>query len=127
MIRAHFKLSLVIGDTEGHDKVCTHYCSYSSNLQRVSRDCDLPQSKCDDPDAACDMVEMEQIKAIVKEQIDVLNAVPKRNIGVARDNSGRFLKFPSCLPFLISIIVVTHMVSLEVVRSSGYMHGCPGL
>jgi hypothetical protein len=32
------------------------------------------------------MVEMEQIKAIVKEQIDILNAFPKRNIGVARDN-----------------------------------------
>ena len=32
-IRAHFKLSLVIGDTEGHDKICTHYCSYSSNIQ----------------------------------------------------------------------------------------------
>jgi hypothetical protein len=28
---------------------------------------------------------MEQIKAIVKEQIDVLNAIPKRNIGVARE------------------------------------------
>jgi hypothetical protein len=94
MIRAHFKLSLVIGDTEGHDKVCTHYCSYSSNLQRVSRDCDLPQSKCDDPDAACDMVEMEQIKAIVKEQIDVLNAVPKRNIGVARDKLRQISQVP---------------------------------
>jgi hypothetical protein len=127
MIRAHFKLSLVIGDTEGHDKVCTHYCSYSSNLKRVSCDCNLPQSMCDDPDAAYNMVEMEKIKAIVKEQIDVLNAIPKRNIGVARDKPGRFLKFPSCLPFLISITVATHMVSLGVVRSSGYMHGCPGI
>jgi hypothetical protein len=29
----HFKLSLIIGDTEGHDKACAHYCSYSSNIQ----------------------------------------------------------------------------------------------
>jgi hypothetical protein len=29
----HFKLSLIIGDTEGHDKICCHYCSYSSNIQ----------------------------------------------------------------------------------------------
>ena len=83
-IRAHFKLSLVIGDTEGHDKICTHYCSYSSNIQRVSRDCNLPQSKSDDVDADCQFVIMEDIKAIVSEQVEVLNARPKRNVGVAR-------------------------------------------
>lgn len=33
---AHFKLSLVISDTEGHDQICTHYyCSYSSNIIRM--------------------------------------------------------------------------------------------
>jgi hypothetical protein len=83
-IRAHFKLSLVIGDTEGHDKICTHYCSYSSNIQRVSRDCNLPQSKSDDVDADCQFVIMEDIKAIVSEQVEVLNARPKRNVGLAR-------------------------------------------
>jgi hypothetical protein len=83
-IRAHFKLSLVIGDTEGHDKVCSHYCSYSSNIQRVSRDCNLPQSKSDDVDANCQFVIMNDIKSVVKDQIEVLNARPKRNIGEAR-------------------------------------------
>jgi Plavaka transposase len=83
-IRAHFKLSLVIGDTEGHDKVCTHYCSYSSNIQPVSRDCDLSQSKSDDVDANCDFVNMNDIKAIVSEQIAVLNERPWWNIGKAR-------------------------------------------
>ena len=29
----HFKLSLIIGDTKGHNKLCAHYCSYSSNIQ----------------------------------------------------------------------------------------------
>ena len=67
-ICAHFKLSLVIGDTEGHDKVSTHYCSYSSNIQCMSRDCDLSQSKSDDVDANCDFVNMNDIKAIVSEQ-----------------------------------------------------------
>jgi hypothetical protein len=83
-IRAHFKLSLVIGDTEGHDKICTHYCSYSSNIQRVSRDCDLPQSKADDVDALCHFVNMVEIKEIVNEQIEVLKARPRRNVGMAR-------------------------------------------
>jgi hypothetical protein len=73
------------------------------------------------------MVEMEQIKAIVKEQIDVLNTIPKCNIGVARDKLQKISQVPVMSPSLISITVVIHMVSLEVVHSSGYMHGCPGL
>jgi hypothetical protein len=73
------------------------------------------------------MVEMEQIKAIVKEQIDVLNAIPKSNIGVARDNLREISQVPVMSAFLILIAVVIHMVSLEVVCLSGYMHGCPGL
>jgi hypothetical protein len=109
-----------------YDKVCTHYFSYSWNLQREARDCDLPQSKCDDPDAACNMVEMEQIKAIVKEQSDVLNAIPKRNIGIARDKLWQISEVPVMSAFLILITVVIHMASLEVVCLSGYMHGYPG-
>jgi hypothetical protein len=94
MIRAHFKLSLVIGDTEGHDKVCTHYCSYSSNIKRVSRDCDIPQSECDDPDSTCNFVVMDEIKQIVKDQMDVLNAIPRRDIGEARDNLREISQVP---------------------------------
>ena len=40
------------------------------------------------------MVEMEQIKAIVKEQINVLNAIPKRNISVARDKLREISQVP---------------------------------
>jgi hypothetical protein len=73
------------------------------------------------------MVEMEQSKAIVKEQIDVLNAIPKQILVLRVISFGRFLKFPPCLPSLILITAVILMVSLEVVHSSSYMHGCPGL
>jgi hypothetical protein len=93
-IRAHFKLSLVIGDTEGHDKICTHYLSYSSNIQRVSRDCNLPQSQADDVNANCQFVIMEEIKTIVMEQIDVLNARPRRNIGAARAKLQEISQYP---------------------------------
>jgi hypothetical protein len=40
------------------------------------------------------MVEMEPVKAIVKEQIDVLNAIPKRNIGVVRDKFRQISQAP---------------------------------
>jgi hypothetical protein len=73
------------------------------------------------------MVEVEQIKPIVKEQIDVINAIPKRNIGVARDKLWEISQVPVMSAFFDFDFVVIHMVSLEVVHLSGYMHGCPGL
>jgi hypothetical protein len=57
----HFKLSLTIGDTEGHNKICCHYCSYSSNIQWMSRDRDIPQSLADNPHQECEFVNVEFI------------------------------------------------------------------
>lgn len=82
----HFKLSLVIGDTEGHDKICCHYCSYSSNIQRMSRDCDIPQSLGDDPYFDCHFVDCEFIKREVKECAPILEA---RNRGTVREAEDR--------------------------------------
>ena len=60
------KLSLItIGDTEGHDKFSAHYCSYSSIIQQMCRDCNILQSDSDDPLHPCKFVEVEEIKHVV--------------------------------------------------------------
>jgi hypothetical protein len=53
------------------------------NIQQVSHDYDLPQSKCDGVDANCQSTVMEDKESIAKEQVNVLNAIPKRSIEVA--------------------------------------------
>ena len=88
----------------------------------MSRDCDLPQSKADDVDANCEFVIMEDIKKIVEEQIEVLNARPKRNIGEARAKL-QAISHRLCLPFLTLTSVAILMVFLAVVHSSASAHG----
>ena len=96
-VRAHFKLSLVIGDTEGHDKVTTHFKSYSSNIERVSRDCNLKQDRCDDVDASCQFVNIEEIRVKVMQAMDLLNSPNRRG---SKKQAHDLLKSISQLPVL---------------------------
>jgi hypothetical protein len=41
----------VIGDVEGHNKICTHYGSHWT--YSLSRECDCTTKKADDPDVVC--------------------------------------------------------------------------
>ena len=90
----HFKLSLVIGDTEGHDKICCHYCSYSSNIQRMSRDCDIPQSLGDNPDHECHFVDVEHIKLEVQECIPILQHRYKGTVKAAQNRLSSISQLP---------------------------------
>ena len=81
----HFKLSLIIGDTEGHDKLCGHYCSYSSNIQRMCRDCNIPQCDGDDPHYPCQFVDAECIKMALHECIPIINGEEHGNVANARE------------------------------------------
>ena len=38
-VYAHFELSMIIGDSLGHDQLCCHYQGYSSQLQQPMRMC----------------------------------------------------------------------------------------
>jgi hypothetical protein len=69
---AHFKLSLVYGDTEGHDKLCGHYGVYSSNLQRMSRDCDIPQWHGNKVKHPCTMVKMSNMQPLIEDAVNIL-------------------------------------------------------
>jgi len=90
----HFKLSLIIGDTEGHDKVCCHYCSYSSNIQRMSRDCNIPQSLGDNPNAQCEFIRMEDIKDEVRECTLILTERRRGQVGLAEKRLAKISQLP---------------------------------
>jgi hypothetical protein len=40
-------LMFIIGDTEGHDKLCGRYNSRVLQVKRVCRHCDIPTMDCD--------------------------------------------------------------------------------
>lgn len=95
----HFKLSLIIGDTEGHDKLCGHYCSYSSNIQRMCRDCDIPQSFGDDPHKACEFVKVDEIKQEVRECIPLLDLRARGSVKEAQNRLSAISQLPVWSPF----------------------------
>ena len=81
----HFKLSLIIGNTKGHNKLCGHYCSYSSNIQQMCKDCIIPQCDGDDPQHPCQFVDAESIKMALRECIPIINGEDRLNVANARE------------------------------------------
>jgi hypothetical protein len=90
----HFKLSLIIGDNEGHDKICCHYCSYSSNIQRMCHDCDISQSLGDNPLNECNFVNVDEIKDVVSECMPLLEARVRGTVGDAQSRLSAISQLP---------------------------------
>ena len=95
----HFKLSLIIGDTEAHDKLCGHYCSYSSNIQRMCRDCDIAQCDGNDPHKSCQFVNVDLIKREVGECIPLLATHAHGTVGPAETRLQAISQLPVWSPF----------------------------
>jgi hypothetical protein len=93
-VQCHFKLSLIIEDTKGHDKVCTQYCSFSSNIQRMYRDCDIHQFYGDDVNAECSFVNMSEIKGIVKEKVGIIKSREYGQVGLACAKLAKISQLP---------------------------------
>ena len=85
IVNFHVRLCLIIGDTKGHDDMCGHYNSHSSNICRMVRDCDIPQDRGDDPFFECQFVVQSSIEDIVNETISVVDSRTIGKIADARD------------------------------------------
>ena len=48
-----FPIALVVGDCEGHNKLCGRYGSHSLNVQLVCRNCNCPTAQADNPSIVC--------------------------------------------------------------------------
>jgi Plavaka transposase len=73
IVNFHFRLCLIIGDTKGHDDMCGHYNSHSSNICRMVRDCNIPQSTGDDPYFPCQFVSQSSIEKTVDATINIVD------------------------------------------------------
>jgi hypothetical protein len=62
----HFKLSYIIGDTKGHEDMCNRYNVSSSCIQRLCRDCNIPQAEADNPFFCCQPTQAVPIISRIK-------------------------------------------------------------
>lgn len=58
-------LLFVVGDTEGHDKLCGRYNCRSDRVACICRYCDTPYSKTDDPSYDFELTKQKDIKKLM--------------------------------------------------------------
>ena len=55
-VRLHIPTMFIIGDIEGHDKVCSRKSGHSNFMNGVTHSCDIKRSDCDSPMAQCTLL-----------------------------------------------------------------------
>ena len=83
LVNLHFRLSMIMGDTVGHDAMCGHFNCHSSNIKRMLRDCTVPQIAGDDVNHQCIFIEQEDVAKVVRSSIAAINK--RENVTAARD------------------------------------------
>ena len=61
LVRLHIPIMFVIGDIEGHDKLCSSKHGHSVRMGGVTHSCDIRRSKCNDPNDTCNMFKKHEI------------------------------------------------------------------
>jgi hypothetical protein len=57
-----FPIQFIIGDCEGHDKLCGHFKSHN-NTPGLVQDCDIPTNMADDTDHVCHFYTVDEMDA----------------------------------------------------------------
>jgi len=70
----------IIGDIQGGDKICCTSATYRDSVNRICRKCDVSGPNCGDPDYECNLIQMETIKAYVRNnEKQLLKALTQHN------------------------------------------------
>ena len=71
---------VIIGDIQGGDQICCTSATYRNTVQRICRKCDVFGPHCGDPNVICNPIDMETIKAYVRNnEKEILKALNQHN------------------------------------------------
>ena len=73
IVTVHFEICCIIGDTKGHSEMCCHFSSFSCQLNRMTRDCQVPTIYGDYPDFECVFTKQSDIDGVVREACANIN------------------------------------------------------
>ena len=60
-VRLHIPTMFIIGDIEGHDKLCGRKSGHGNLMKGVTHSCTITRDKCDDPSASCRFLHANEI------------------------------------------------------------------
>jgi hypothetical protein len=72
-------IQLIIGDCEGHDKLCGRYKSHSQNVKGLCRDCDIPTREADNVDWKCNFRSSFELENMNVQQLGDISFYPLDN------------------------------------------------
>lgn len=60
--KLHIPIMFIIGDIEGHDKICSRKSGHNKSMKGVTHSCNVQRSECGDVNAVCDDFQKFDIK-----------------------------------------------------------------
>lgn len=84
--KIHIPLMFIIGDIEGHDKVCSRKAGHTKMMKAVTHSCDVRREVCGDPQATCRYFEKDEISSLQNIVQDASISPEEKNGAISRLN-----------------------------------------
>ena len=65
-VRLHIPVMFIIGDIEGHDKLCSRKHGHTNRIKHVTHSCDIKRDMCSSAEATCRMFDAHEIYNLQK-------------------------------------------------------------
>ena len=62
--KLHIPIMFIVGDIEGHDKICSRKSGHTNKMKAVTHSCDIRREACGDPNARCRYFEKDEILSL---------------------------------------------------------------
>ena len=78
LVRLHIPVMFIIGDIEGHDKLCTRKSGHGINMKGVTHSCNIKKTNCDIVSECCQLLLRNEISAPQKKFRNTLTSPEER-------------------------------------------------
>ena len=78
LMRLHIPVMFIIGDIEGHDKLCTRKSGHGANMKGVTHSCNIAKDKCDSVSENCKLLTRNEISSSQKKYKDTSTSKEER-------------------------------------------------
>ena len=83
-----FAVNMILGDIEGHDKLCSRKACHSATMNGVTHSCNITRDRCGDPLAECRMFFADEIFSKQRQYRETQDQVIKKSVKSDLDKLG---------------------------------------
>lgn len=87
LVKLHIPIMFIIGDIEGHDKICTRKSGHTKIMRGVTHSCNIRRHECGDPYATCRYFKRNDISSLQSIVQDLTKSKEEQNEAISKLNS----------------------------------------